>query len=293
MRKYHLILPLSVFLLVGCKQEELLKGLDQSQVNEVIALLQRNNIESTKQEVAKEGFKVTVDPKDFSAAVDLMNTYGLPRPANMEIASMFPSDSLVSSPRAEKARLYSGIEQRLAQSLLLIQGVVASRVHVSYDLSAGEGDRKKTQIHISSLVNYDNNLIDTQLLVGDIKRFLKNSFEDVQYDNISVILSPVPDVQREAPIPTLKHSPSIISWLFIIGALLIAAMATMLLFLRKSNHPLANKIKEKSPLKKPLNVFRDKAAEKVDKEESKPDTFGSKDAGSSLPKEGDGELHAK
>lgn len=293
MRKYYLILPLSVLLLTGCKQEELLKGLDQNQVNEVIALLQRNNIESVKQEVAKEGYKITVDPKDFSAAVDLMNTYGLPRPPNMEIASMFPSDSLVSSPRAEKARLYSGIEQRLGQSLLSLQGIVSARVHVSYDLSAGEGDRKKTQIHISSLVNYDTGIIDTQLLVGDVKRFLKNSFEDVDYDNISVVLSPVPDVQRISPIPTPKKSPSALSWLFIMIALLSAALATVFLFLKKSNHPLASKINVHNPFGTSFNNAKDKSSDNLNAEGTSGDNVEDKNVDLPLMEESDGEQNAK
>lgn len=244
MKKYYLILPLVILFLTGCKQEALLKGLEQSQANEVIALLQRNNIPAIKKEVAKEGFVVSVNPRDFVASVDLMTTYGLPRQPNMEIAQMFPADSLVSSPRAEKARLYSGIEQRLAQSLLSIQGVITARVHVSYDLDASEGDRKKKAVHLSSLLNYDNSVVDTVLLIGDVKRFLKNSFDDVDYDNISVVLSKVSEVQRIPPSSIPESSPSAISWLLIVGALTLSLILFFLLFIKKSNHSLATKIKQ-------------------------------------------------
>lgn len=67
---------------------------------------------------------------------------------------MFPSDSLISSPREEKARLYSGIEQRLEQSLQTMNGVVTARVHVSYDLDSGEGGRKVVPIHMTTVVTY-------------------------------------------------------------------------------------------------------------------------------------------
>lgn len=53
MNKYLLFPILAVFL-VGCKQDILLKGLDQQQANEVIALLQRNNIKVDKNEIKKE-----------------------------------------------------------------------------------------------------------------------------------------------------------------------------------------------------------------------------------------------
>ncbi len=250
MKKFYLVLPLTVLLLTGCKQEELLKGLDQSQANDVIALLQRNNILAMKKGAMKEGFSVLVEPRDFAAAVDLMATYGLPRQPNMEIAQMFPADSLVSSPRAEKARLYSGIEQRLAQSLLSIQGVVSARVHVSYDFDAGEGERKKKPVHLSSLLNYDNRIVDTTLLIGDVKRFLKNSFDDIDYDNISVVLSKVDDVQRIPPVPSSASSPSHTSWLMIGGLLILSLMMFFMLFVKKSNHSLATKLKNRHEFKK-------------------------------------------
>ncbi|WP_395490295.1 EscJ/YscJ/HrcJ family type III secretion inner membrane ring protein [Cedecea davisae] len=237
MKKLYLVLPLMILLLTGCKQEQLLKGLDQSQANEVIALLQRNNISADKKDSAKEGFSVSVDPKDFAAAVDLMSTYGLPRAPKMEIAQMFPADSLVSSPRAEKARLYSGIEQRLAQSLLSIRGVVSARVHVSYDFDAGEGERNKKPVHLSSLLNYDERIVDPSLLIGDVKRFLKNSFDNIDYDNISVVLSKTDDVQRVPPVVAPDKSFSVTSLLLIVG-LLFASALLFILFFKKNGHSL-------------------------------------------------------
>lgn len=242
MKKSYLLLPLMLIFLTGCKDEQLLKGLEQSQANEVIALLQRNNIMATKLSTAKEGFSVSVDARDFVAAVDLMTMYGLPRPANLEIAQMFPADSLVSSPRAEKVRLYSGIEQRLAQSLLAIRGVVSARVHVSYDVDASEGNSKKKPIHLSSLLNYDNQIADTSLLVGDVKRFLKNSFEDVDYDNISVILSRVDNVQRIAPRIVPERSPSLMSWLFIVTMLAVSSVLLVVIMFKRKGHTLASSL---------------------------------------------------
>lgn len=242
MKKSYFFLPLTILLLTGCKEDQLLKGLEQNQANEVIALLQRNNIVATKLSTAKEGFAVSVNTRDFAAAVDLMAMYGLPRPPEIEIAQMFPADSLVSSPRAEKVRLYSGIEQRLAQSLLGIRGVVSARVHVSYDIDAGEGSSKKKPIHLSSLLNYDHQITDTSLLVGDVKRFLKNSFEDVEYDNISVILSRVDSVQRIAPAIASERSPSLISWLFIIAMLTVSSLLLITLVLKRKGYALTSSL---------------------------------------------------
>ncbi|MGQ7116183.1 hypothetical protein ACUOFC_66885, partial [Escherichia sp. TWPC-MK] len=52
--------------------------------------------------------------------VDWLKIYNLPGKPDIQISQMFPADALVSSPRAEKARLYSAIEQRLEQSLKIM-----------------------------------------------------------------------------------------------------------------------------------------------------------------------------
>ncbi|MFP3500458.1 EscJ/YscJ/HrcJ family type III secretion inner membrane ring protein, partial [Pseudomonas sp. SIMBA_059] len=77
------------------------------QVNEVISVLQRNNITATKVDNGGTGYSVQIAQGDFAAAVDLLALYSLPSRPRVEIAQMFPADSLVASPRAEKARLYS------------------------------------------------------------------------------------------------------------------------------------------------------------------------------------------
>lgn len=181
-------LALLCLMLVGCRQPSLLEGLDQLQANEVVSVLQRNNITANKVDAGKTGYSINVRQADFAAAVDLLNLYSLPSRPRMEVAQMFPADSLVASPRAEKARLYSALEQRLEQSLSALESIATARVHVSYDVDAGEGGRKASPVHLSALVVHEGD-VDAQLLIGDIKRFLKNSFADVEYDNVSVVLA--------------------------------------------------------------------------------------------------------
>jgi type III secretion system inner membrane ring protein len=232
-KRLALVIPLISVLLVGCKDETLLKGLDQNQANEIIALLQRNNIASSKQHVSKEGYVVSVSPQDFAPAVDLMNIYNLPTRPRVEIAQMFPSDSLVSSPRAEKARLYSGIEQRLEQSITLLDKVVSARVHVSYDLNSIEGQRKSSPIHLSAVIRHDGTMLEPTLLISDVKRFLKNSFEEVEYDNISVVLSQIPEVQRLAPQSEQSsgYSSTLVS--LVLGTITLVIASFYLIFINR------------------------------------------------------------
>ncbi|ATP28888.1 EscJ/YscJ/HrcJ family type III secretion inner membrane ring protein [Chromobacterium violaceum] len=211
--------------LSGCQQKDLLKGLDQQQANEVIAVLQRHNIEADKADRGKAGFSIAVAPADFAAAVDWLRAYDLPSRPRMEVAQMFPADSLVSSPRAEKARLYSAIEQRLEQSLQTMDGILSARVHVSYDLDSGEAGRTSQPMHISALAVYDRD-VDAAAMINNIKRFLKNSFAEVDYDNISVVLSRREEAQQQPPGPAPKSNAASLSWLIAgIGLALLAGIA--------------------------------------------------------------------
>ena len=121
---------------------------------------------------------------------------------------MFPADALVSSPRAEKARLYSAIEQRLEQSLKIMDGIISSRVHVSYDVDNGDSGKTALPIHISVLAVYEKD-INPEIKINDIKRFIVNSSASVQYENISVVLSKRRDIIEQVDLPLYFQTPVI------------------------------------------------------------------------------------
>lgn len=233
MKINSVLLLLSLFLLSGCKEELLLKGLDQNQANEVMAILQHNNISSVKKELAKEGYTISVAKENFASAVDLIQVNNLPSRANIEIADLFPSDALVMSPRAEKARLYSGIEQRLQQSLHNIGGVVTARVHVSYNVDSQVSASQLQPTTLAAIINYDSTVGNTNILIGEIKKFLKNSFPSMRYDDISVIMSPVAEVHRITP-QQLNYSNRDSSIVWLILACMVTAVVCCAVLLTPS-----------------------------------------------------------
>lgn len=230
MKKKHLLLLL--LLLTGCKQQDILNNLSQQQANEVLAVLQRQNIYAEKKYEGKNGYTVSVEERDFAAAVDWLKIYDLPARPDINVSQMFPSDSLVSSPRAEKARLYSAIEQRLEQTLRSMDGIMSARVHVSYDVESGEGGKEPLPVHLAVLAIYDRSL-DPQNKINEIKRFLINTFSGLEYENISVVLSRSSEVQQFAPTAIVQQynwtQEKIISG-FIFIALVISALITWLWF---------------------------------------------------------------
>jgi len=183
---------LLLFGLAACRTE-LLTGLSQRQANEAIALLQRHDIEARKKELGKGRYKIEVDSADFPDAVGLLDRQGLPRRDDVSIADLFPTDSLVNSPAAERARLISGIEHRLEQTIQSIERVLSARVHISYPLS----DRSYSgqAMHASVMVTYDGPQ-DDAILIQRLKQLLKNSFDALSFDNISIVVFQAREMQQ-------------------------------------------------------------------------------------------------
>ncbi|WP_082102999.1 type III secretion system inner membrane ring lipoprotein SctJ [Robbsia andropogonis] len=180
-----------VLVLSACHSESLLSGLSETQVNNVVAVLQRHGVTAIKRDLGKGVYEVDVARQDFPAAVDLARKFDLPQPADIQISQAFPADSLISTPLAEHSRLISYIEQRLSSNLNALDHVVRARVNVSYPLTGDiDGPQK---MHVAVLIIYSGE-VDEDTLISEVKRYVKNSFEKIDYDDISVL------AERSAPV---------------------------------------------------------------------------------------------
>lgn len=182
-RKSTLVLLL---LMTGCK-DAVLTGLTERQANEVIAVLEKYHIGANKQAGEKKQFNVLVQQQNMKQAIALISEHRLPSKEDVEIDSFFPTDALVASPRAEKARLISAIEQKLQQSLLRLDEAVDVRVHISYPIEDKNRLATQPEKRISVMVIHGT-LDDTTIFANKIRLFVLNSFPDVKMENITVVL---------------------------------------------------------------------------------------------------------
>lgn len=211
-------------LLAGCARSELLQALDERQANEVVAALLHHNIAAEKRLQGKAGFAVRVAADDLAEAIDLVQLKGLPSAPRTQIAALFPADAMVSTPLAERARLLSAIEQRLEESLTTLVGVKRARVHVSYDAGPVEGSlqqRRPPAMHVAAVLAHSPE-IDQAILLATSKRFLRNAFVDVAYDNVSVVLTPAAEPRNLAVTPAEPPRPM---WMLLPLILLLCAAA--------------------------------------------------------------------
>lgn len=204
--------------LTACNDATLLNGLTQQQAVQVLSVLQQNNIAAEKKGAEKGGYTITVDPRDSTSALSLLELYQLPGKPEIQISQAFPDDALVSSPEAERTRIISMQEQRLEQTLKIIDQVVNARVHFSYPLNTDVTSTAGTE-HVAVLLTYRGEINDSTL-IPKIKMLIKNSLDDIRYENISVVLFPSPQPQLAAP--TGKDKSWTDNWLYVgIGTLIV------------------------------------------------------------------------
>ncbi|MBG3131102.1 type III secretion inner membrane ring lipoprotein SctJ [Proteus mirabilis] len=245
MRYLFLALLCCLFpLLSGCKDQSLLTNLDQRQATEIQAVLLKHQITSTRKALEKGLFDVSVKKEDMGIAIQILEEYQLPTLSRIEVTQLFPSDALVSSPQAEKARLISAIEQRLEQSLLTIDHIIDARVHVSYPISPTE--RVIPTPHASALVFYEEGMLDNDQLSEDVRAFIHNAFNDMNENNITVLLYPR-NINKFNIINNQLHQNSsdsfLTSWLFLSLLLVVIALliaVSLVIFRRKKTQKEEN-----------------------------------------------------
>ncbi|MCZ4057953.1 type III secretion inner membrane ring lipoprotein SctJ [Pantoea sp. LMR881] len=204
MYKYNLIrfiiVCFSAFLITACNDNKLLDNLTQQQANQVLAILQQHNISAQKTGTLKGGYSITVGKTETTSALSVINQYQLPWQADVQIQQAFPDSSLVASPQAEHAKVISLQEQRLEQSLRIIGEVVNAKVHISYPSFEKNGNGKSYTAHVGVLITYKGD-VEENIFISQIKSFIKNSIENVRYENISVVLFHAPTIQHAPPMP--------------------------------------------------------------------------------------------
>lgn len=223
-------LLLCMMMLSACHEDNLLSNLTQTQANQVLAILQQHNIAAQKSGTQKTGYNITTGQGESTAALSIINQYQLPWSNNVQISQAFPEDALVASPNAEKARVISFQEQRLEQTLRVIVQVVNARVHISYPSFNNETSARKNDTHVSVLISYKGRIDDT-IFIPQVKSLIKNSVEDVNYENISVVLFPAPSIQYASPV-NIQSKGSQLLFPVLITALVITVLIGAFSFYR-------------------------------------------------------------
>ena len=124
-----LLLFLLVVLLAGC-QENFYTGLEENDANEILAVLRNHGLKLNKEPGEKKTWNLTIEKSQLPQAMALLAKNGLPRDRFENMGQIFKKEGLISSPLEEKARFTYALSQELSETITLIDGVLAARVHV-------------------------------------------------------------------------------------------------------------------------------------------------------------------
>jgi len=182
-----LVLALAVSGLAAC-QVEMHSALDEQAANEMLAALLSNGISASK-EKGKDGISLLVAEAQFSEAVELLASKGLPRSEFANMGEIFSAEGLVASPTQEWAKLNFAKSQELSQSIASIPGVV--RVSVNIAETRKESPFAEVKPPSASVVVQVNEDQMTEDLVPQIKQLVSFSIPDISYERVGVIVAPI------------------------------------------------------------------------------------------------------
>jgi type III secretion protein J len=132
-KKWSMLAAMSALMILGAGcTEPIHHGLQESQANEMIVVLEQNGIEASKEPdpVGDEVWRVTVPSAVRVDAWQVLQKEGLPRPEVSGFDAFYPSGGLVPTASEERVLLQFSTAQELRESLLDVDGVVAARVNL-------------------------------------------------------------------------------------------------------------------------------------------------------------------
>lgn len=140
-------------LLAACGRVTLFANLDESQANEVLAVLLAHGMSADKRNsiASDAGYQIRVNHGDFPQAMQVLTARGLPSQRYVSICDVFQRQGFVSSATEERARLQCSWQQGLERTLSSYSGVAEARVHIAVperDPISGAGSHASASVVI-------------------------------------------------------------------------------------------------------------------------------------------------
>ncbi len=169
---FLIILTLAFLCFVGGCAAEIQHGLEESQANEIVAVLRDAGImaEKKKEKGRVPTFTITVPRKDAANAFSVLSARNLPKQPRKGVYELFGKSSLVPTSTEEHMKKVYALQSELAKTLEKMEGVLDARVH----------------------------------LVIPRKDFFRDTEEPGEKSGASVFLKIIPD-QDVAPVPSIQE----------------------------------------------------------------------------------------
>lgn len=186
-----------LLLLQACSSNTtLFNGLEQDEANEIYSTLLEVGIPAERS-VSKVGVAVTVPKSLSSEALRVLEAKGLPRDQKSSIGEVFKKDSMISSPLEERARYLYALSQELERTLMRMDGVIASRVHMVLPERTNPGEALSPS-SAAVFIKYDQRT-SFPAYVPKVRELVFNSIPGLTGDahtSVSVVAVPSENLQE-------------------------------------------------------------------------------------------------
>lgn len=203
MRKILLwIIPL-VFLLTGCEvSTTIVSNVEEREANEICVFLASRGIQAQKIAVKAAGaggietgpsmYSISVDQKDMTEAMAILNQNGLPRIKGTNLLELFAKQGLMTTDKEETIRYQAGLEQQIANTIRKIDGVIDANVQLSFPTETGAlatpGTAPPQKVTAAVYVKHQGIVDDPNShLVTKIKRLVAGSVNGLDINDVTVI----------------------------------------------------------------------------------------------------------
>nr|WP_231708260.1 type III secretion inner membrane ring lipoprotein SctJ [Sphingomonas populi] len=223
-RRWMAFALLPLLLLSACGKQEVYGKLKEAEANEMIAVLRSADVDASKTTGADGNWSIAVAPDQFSRAVQVLRSNGLPRDDFATLGTIFEKKGFVSSPVEERARLIYGLSQELSHTVSEIDGVVEARVHLAIPQPDPLSETMKPS-SAAVFIKYQPGF-DVRSQTGAIKSLVTNSIEGLSYDKVSVVMVPS-QIAAPAPAISVETFDTPLARVVLIAAALVAAAAAL------------------------------------------------------------------
>ncbi|GLQ99604.1 hypothetical protein GCM10007863_40240 [Dyella mobilis] len=227
-----------VWLLAGCSTS-LRDNLQETQAEDIVALLQQEGVAATKQRANDGTWSVVLKDGEQSNAEQILHLYDMPRQQHQSLTDIFPGTGLLPSDLEEHARYQYALGQELASTIERIDGVLSANVQVALPpKDPKQVDPPKATA--SAFVRYRSDQ-RVDLMKSQIRTLIARGITGVTADDVSVFTLPVypPPRSQSARVVSgwfgVRYVAADSLWVtvwFVLPWLIVAALAVAVVRLR-------------------------------------------------------------
>ncbi len=179
-------------------QKSIVSGIDEREANVILVFLESKGINATKSIATSSGpggdsgqkkYNIMVEEHQTTLALSILNMNGLPHRQGTNLLELFAKQGLMSTDREENIRYQAGLSSQIANTIMMIDGVIDASVQISFpDSTSTEEGKPEQKITAAIYIKHQGVFDDPNAhLETKIKRLLSGSVTGLSINDVTVI----------------------------------------------------------------------------------------------------------